>query len=66
MMSLTDSSINLGAKQLNFAHHTPFDTRNNSKVEVYVILVVFRGCQSTKHCHSKDSVPRVNMKGQHR
>ena len=36
-------------KQLNYTRtRIPSDTRSNAKVDVCVVLVVLRGCQSTK------------------
>ena len=36
----------------NLITHVPFGTRSNAKVDVYVLLVVLRGCQSTKTASS--------------
>ena len=36
-------------KQLNYTHALiPSDTRSNAKVDMCFLLVVLRGCQSTK------------------
>ena len=51
LVKMASKTVIRPINQLNYTHTLiPSDTQSNAKVNVCVLLVVLRGCQSTKKC----------------